>query len=87
MPTTIPPTHRPKRVKWTAELRFRPPPSTHLGRRLARQSRRHEVAGVQPLVGHGQPPGAQDRVLSLLFFPLSLILAYAVEDRPRPAYG
>jgi len=26
-------------------------------------------------------------LLSLLFFPLSLILAYAVEDRSRPAYG
>jgi hypothetical protein len=26
-------------------------------------------------------------LLSLLFFPLSLILAYVVEDRSRPAYG
>jgi hypothetical protein len=26
-------------------------------------------------------------LLSLLFFPLSLILAYAVEDRTRVAYG
>jgi hypothetical protein len=26
-------------------------------------------------------------LLSLLFFPLSLILAYAVEDRSRVAYG
>jgi hypothetical protein len=26
-------------------------------------------------------------LLSLLFFPLALILAYAVEDRTRVAYG
>ena len=26
-------------------------------------------------------------LLSLLFFPLSLIMAYAVEDRSRVAYG